>query len=171
MKPKRNTLLALAAAAALLPALPAPVHAGSPNEPALEGPRHHWRDREARLEKDLASLGLSPAQDEKIRAILAQAKAARDPRREEMRAEFQKMHELLESDSPDEAAVLAQADKIGALKNEQHKAMLRTLLAIRAELTPEQRTELKAKMREHGPGRWFRGRHHGGPPEATPDEG
>jgi Spy/CpxP family protein refolding chaperone len=161
---KRRSLLALAAAAVLLPLLPAAVRA----EPPEGG--HRWRDREARLEKDLAELGLTPAQDEKVRAILEQAKAARKARREAMRPEFERMHALLESDSPDEAAVMAQADKIGALKNEQHKAMLHTLLAIRAELTPEQRAKLKEKMRERGRGRWFR-RDKGGPPDAPPDEG
>jgi Spy/CpxP family protein refolding chaperone len=162
---RRKFWLALAAAAAFVPMLSSPVHAG-------EGERHHGRHPEARLEKSLAELGLTPAQDEKVRAILEQAKVARQPRREAMRAEFERMHELLEADAPDEAAVLAQADKISALKNEQHKAMLKTLLAIRAELTPEQRAELKAKMREHGHGkRWFRGGPKGEPaPEAAPDE-
>lgn len=171
---KRSSLLALAAAAALLPLSPAPVFAGPPDEPPTAGPGPdgpRWGDPAARLQKDLAELGLSAAQDEKIRAILAESKSTREGRRGEMRAEFERMHALLEADSPDEAAVMAQADKIGALKNAQHKAMLHTLLAIRAELTPEQRAKLKEKMREHGPGRWFRGHRRGGPPEGPPDEG
>jgi Spy/CpxP family protein refolding chaperone len=176
---KRHTLLALAAAAVLLPLAPAAVRAASPEEAPMEGPRGGggWRNGEARLEKDLKELGLTPAQDEKIRAILAQSKSAREARFEKLRPEFERMQTLLEADTPDEAAVMAQVDKIGALKNEQHKAMLHTLLQIRAELTPEQRTQLKAKMREHGPGggRWFRGgmRHggmRGGPPPEPPDE-
>ncbi len=167
---KRSSLLALTAAAALLPLSPAPAFAGSPDEPPMEGPRHGWRHPEARLEKNLSELGLTPQQDEKVRAILEQAKTARKARREAMRPEFERMHALLEADSPDEAAVMAQADKINALKNEQHKAMLHTLLAIRAELTAEQRAQLKEKMRAHG-GRWFRHHHRGGAPEAPPDEG
>lgn len=174
---KRSSFLALAAAVALLPLSPAPAHAAPPDEPPMESPGpgpggKGWPDPQARLEKDLAKLNLSAEQDQKIRALLAQARTERESRRGEMRAEFERLRALLDADTPDEAAVMAQVDKVGALKNQQHKAMLHTLLAIRAELTPEQRTQLKSMMREHGPGsgRWMRGHHRGGPPQEPPDE-
>ena len=176
---KGPVFLALAAAALLLPLSPGALRAATPDEPPMEAPPggshgggKRW-DPQARLEKELKELGLTPAQDEKIRAILAQAKQAREQRWTQLEPEFQKMHTLLDADTPDEAAVMAQVDKIGALKNEQHKAMLHTLLQIRAELTPEQRAQLKAQMQQHGPGpgRWFRHMRRGGPPpEASPDE-
>ena len=71
-----------------------------------------------------------------------------------MRAAFEDMHTLLDQETPDQAAVLAQADKIGQLSTEAHKEMLKTLLAVRAELTPDQRAKLKAEMMKHSAGRW-----------------
>jgi Spy/CpxP family protein refolding chaperone len=52
------------------------------------------------------------------------------------------MRRLLGQDRPDEAAVMQQAERIGALEIELHKQRLRTMLRIRALLTPEQRREL-----------------------------
>ena len=40
---------------------------------------------------------------------------------------------------------------LGELRTEGHKAMLHALLAVRAELTPEQRAQLREKMRPTGP--------------------
>jgi Spy/CpxP family protein refolding chaperone len=53
----------------------------------------------------------------------------------------------LEHENPDEAAVMAQADAIGALKTEAQKHRLRTMLQVRALLTPEQRTKLLDMLR------------------------
>jgi Spy/CpxP family protein refolding chaperone len=148
--------LAIPFAAALLAALwlvPA-----SAEEPGPGGRGHHGMRGEARLEKHLDELGLEPAQKEKVRAILDASKQAREAQHEQMRAAHEQMRALLEQDAPDEAAVMAQADRISALKSERHKAMLRTLLAVRAELTPEQRAQLKEKMRQERPRRWMRDR-------------
>jgi Spy/CpxP family protein refolding chaperone len=124
----------------------------------------------ALLEKHLEELDLEPAKLEAVRAILAQGKAEREQQREEMRSAFQEMHALLEQDAPDESAVMAQAERIGALQTEAHKAMLHTLLAVRAELTPEQRAQLREKMRaERAERPWWR-RHRGGEPQGGEDE-
>ena len=143
--------------------------------PALAGPGHGPGGPGARLEKHLKTLGLDPAQQEKVQAILDAAKPQREQIRTQMRAAFQDMHTLLDQDAPDQAAVLAQADKIGQISTEAHKEMLKTLLAVRAELTPDQRAKLKAEMTKHGYGH---GRHrHGGeegasgaPPEPPPED-
>jgi Spy/CpxP family protein refolding chaperone len=120
------------------------------------GPHGRHGDPDARLEKHLAELGLEPAQQERVRAILDAARPEREAARERMRAEFEKMQALLEAEKPDEAAVLAQADAIGALRTERQKAMLRTLLRVRAELTPEQHQKLRELMRKDGPRHWKR---------------
>jgi Spy/CpxP family protein refolding chaperone len=109
----------------------------------------------------IQKLGLDATQQKKVQAILDAAKPQREEIRGRMRQAFEDMRALLDQETPDQAAVLAQADRIGAISTEAHKAMLTTLLAVRAELTPEQRAKLKQEMREHGPGRWHR-RHHGG---------
>jgi Spy/CpxP family protein refolding chaperone len=168
MQPTRSKLfgvLALAGLASFVtPALAGPGHGpGGPGGPG------------ARLEKHLKTLGLDANQQQKVQAILDAAKPQRDQIRTQMRSAFEDMHALLDQDTPDQAAVLAQADKIGQLSTEAHKEMLKTLLAVRAELTPDQRAKLKAEMMKHGPGRW---RHHrggeegagGAPPEPPPED-
>jgi len=53
--------------------------------------------------------------------------------------------------SPDEEAVMQQAELLGAIETEMTKHRLRTLLRIHALLTPEQRKEMMAIRRErHG---------------------
>lgn len=94
------------------------------------------------LERHAGRLGLDAATLEKIRA-------ARDATRDEMRrldGDVRRLRDalraLLEADAPKLEAVLAQADAIGAAETARQKERLRTLLAIRALLTPEQRAEL-----------------------------
>jgi Spy/CpxP family protein refolding chaperone len=106
------------------------------------------------LERNLEKLGLEADQKERVTAILNAAKERRRAGRSELRAAFEQMSALLEADPPDEAAIMRQADKIGDLKSEEHKSMLRTLLAVRAELTPEQREKLKTMSRRKGPPPW-----------------
>ena len=129
-------------------------------------PPHHRHGMEPghRLEKAIQQLGLDPDQMTKVQGILDAGKAAREKKHQDLRIAFDEMHTLLEQDSPDETAVLAQADKIGAIETEGHKAMLHTLLAVRAELTPDQRQKLKELKEQHGKGGW----HHGHKP--PPDE-
>lgn len=114
------------------------------------------------LERDLEKLGLDAGQTKRVHAILAAARERRVARRPEMRTAFDRMRELLEADLPDEAAVMKQVERIGALKMEEHKDMVRTLLAVRAELTPEQRRQLKAMSPDKGPPPWRRDRRGGG---------
>lgn len=96
------------------------------------------------IEANAVRLQLDDATQARIREIAESARAERESFRESMRGERKVLHELLKVDSPDEAAVLAQADVIGALDTEMRKASLRTRLALRALLTPEQRAELAA---------------------------
>jgi Spy/CpxP family protein refolding chaperone len=155
MRPIRSLTLA----ALLLAALPFLA------APALAGPHHGGPGR---LERQLEKLGLSDAQKTKVQAILDAAKPKREEVRGKMRAAFDEMRALLDQESPSESAVLAQADKIGAIQTEAHKAMLTTLLAVRKELTPEQRAQLSEAMRKHRHGRWH-GRHRGGEKGESPE--
>jgi Spy/CpxP family protein refolding chaperone len=164
MRPIRSKLFAVLALAGLA-SFTTPVLAGPGHGPG-GGPGH-------RLEEKLKTLGLDPTQQEKIQAILDAAKPQREQFRTQIRAAFDGMHTLLDQETPDQAAVLAQADTIGQLTTEAHKEMLTTLLAVRAELRPDQIAKLKAEMGQHG--RW---RHHkgggpnssGAPPEAPPED-
>lgn len=148
--PQPKTLLSFCAIA-LLGLAPAALAFGPGGPPPGMNP-------ERRLEKHLEELGLSSGQHDAVQAILEQARSARAERFERMRAEFEQMQTLLEQDLPDEAAVMLQAERLGELHTEGHKAMLHTLLAVRAQLDPEQRARLRERMREdraHG-----RHRHH-----------
>jgi Spy/CpxP family protein refolding chaperone len=123
------------------------------------------RGRDAGLEQSVMRLGLDDTKSERVRAIFAGARAHQDELRGQLDAAFGDMGHLLEQDRPDESAVLQQAERIGALRTEADKARLRTLLAVRDELTPEERAELRRSMRRGaGPGR--RGRR--GPPDGPP---
>ena len=119
------------------------------------------------LERHAAELGLSDAVREQVHAIAADAEQREAPLREALRAQRDALHELLAQDAPDSNAVMQQAELLGAAETEMHKQRLRTLLAVRALLTPEQRQQLvkifEEKRRQMGH-RWG-----GGPPPDGPE--
>jgi Spy/CpxP family protein refolding chaperone len=62
------------------------------------------------------------------------------------------MQPLMSDDQPNEAAVLAQIDKIAQARAELEKANARFLLALRAKLTPDQWKQLQSLHAEHRSG-------------------
>lgn len=110
-----------------------------------------WSPPDERLEGHLRELGLDSRQLEKLRGVLAEAKQTREEIDGRLQHAFDEMRVLLEQEAPDEAAVMKQADRIGAIRTEGRKAMLRTLLTVRADLTPAQRERLNEMMRRDGP--------------------
>lgn len=123
--------------------------ADPPGDPPRDG--RPWSPPEERLERHLRDLGLDAKQLDESHAILVEARRTREETEERMKQAFDEMRALLEKDQPDEAAVMRQEDRIGAIRTESHKAMLRALLAVRAKLTPEQRQKLNETMRREGP--------------------
>lgn len=86
-----------------------------------------------------------------------------DLRAGEEKAELE-MQPLMSADQPNEAAVLAQIDKIAGTRAELEKANARFLLALRAKLTPDQWKQVQA-FRDHPMqqrGQWGRGDHGAG---------
>jgi periplasmic protein CpxP/Spy len=74
---------------------------------------------------------------------------------------------LINADSPDEAKILAQIDRIAQARAELEKANARMLLSVRQVLTADQWTRLKAARAERMAARGPRGGHDGpgmGPP-------
>ena len=107
--------------------------------------RHGDRDRpgiERLLERHAGRLQLDAATQEQIRAMAAAARDQAQPLRDQAHRLHDEMRGLLSGDSPESAAVLAKADEIGRVETELQKQRLRTMLAIRALLEPEQRREL-----------------------------
>ena len=109
------------------------------------------------IEKHAEQLGIDETTRSAIHHIVEDARirgreirASLDQARAEMRS-------LLSQDSPDDAAVMRQTEKIGALRLEGRKNRLRAMLQIRALLSPEQRqalTALRAQERPHRRGRF-----------------
>jgi Spy/CpxP family protein refolding chaperone len=180
---KTTRLQSALGAGALLVALCAPALAHAQQEPAPPPPppgderpafgrRHGPPPFEDVLERNAERLGLDDATRAKVRAVADEARPEGDRLREEVRAAHREMRTLLGQDTPDEAAVLAQADRIGQAETALQKQRLRTMLAIRALLTPAQRAELVKIHEERRTGwkakreKWGRG----GPP-APPDGG
>jgi Spy/CpxP family protein refolding chaperone len=167
----RRTVLLLAVTLSLA-TLTGVARAQSPGEPGLPSPGDA-RGKVRRppspadlLERNADRLGLDEVTRAKIREI---AEAARDEGRgleAPMRALHDEMRRLLDQETPDLEAVLGQAERIGGAETELHKVRLRSMLKIRALLTPAQREEL---VRIHEEQRRERG--HGPPPGAPPPPG
>jgi len=105
-----------------------------------------------RLEDRLDSLGLDDATRAKINGILDQSRADARALRAQMRPIHQQIHTLLQVSPPDEAAVLAQVDQLGALQTQAHKQHIQTLIQVLALLSPDQRQSLQSHPGCAGPG-------------------
>jgi Spy/CpxP family protein refolding chaperone len=151
---------------------PPPPHGGPPGG----GPPPHRGDPpplEHILERNAERLGLDPAVEAEISATSSASRAEGDRLRDSLDEAHREMRELLSSDTPDESAVMKQAERLGALETEANKSRLRGMLKIRSLLTPEQRAVLveihEERRSRHGERRRGPGRP-GGPPEKRPDE-
>ena len=103
------------------------------------------------LEHRLERIELGADVRERVDAILDETRVEARSVRREMRVAHERMRALLEQDTPDAKAVLAQADVLGALQTRAHKQHLSALLQIQPLLTAEQREELRAhRQHRHG---------------------
>lgn len=122
------------------------------------GDRGHDRPGIERiLEKHAERLQLDDATREQIRALAEASREQTQPQRDAVHRLRDEMHALLSADAPELDAVLAKADEIGRAETALKKERLRTMLAVRALLTSEQRRELvriheefRAQRRESG---------------------
>jgi Spy/CpxP family protein refolding chaperone len=111
----------------------------------------------SRLEHRLEKLDLSADVRAKAFAIVDASRGEERALREKKRAAHKELRAMLESGAPNAKALDAQVDEVGALKTQQHKHYLHTLLKVGALLPEAERAQ------------WFapphRGRHHGDKPE------
>ena len=98
------------------------------------------------IERNAKKLGVDQATIKKMRETMDASKAENEKLRKQLEGEQVALRKLMEQDVPDEATVMAHADKVGALIAEQRKNSLRAVLKVRGMLTPAQRAEL-AKIR------------------------
>lgn len=157
-----STRLALVLAAALvtgglLPGVAGAFPGGGPHSHHFGG--HHGPD--GFIERHADRLGLDDQQRGAIRAIVDASWAEAAPIEEASHEAHEELRRMLDVDEPDEAAIMAQVELLGALQTDSHKLRMRTMLSIRRLLTPEQRAEMVSiheEKRER-----FGERHPGGP--------
>ena len=110
------------------------------------------------IEKHAEQLGIDETTRQAIQGLVEEARTRGRETRASLKQARTDMRELLEQDSPDEAAIMQHAERLGALRTEVRKNRLRAMLQIRALLTPEQRQALTALRKEKRPGHRRRGR-------------
>jgi len=98
----------------------------------------------ARWEQRVRQLDLEPEQRDKVQQILDASRKERDEIQGRVRQAAKELNDSLRQPTPNEEQILHQADKLGQLRTERQKAMLRALLQVRAQLTPKQREQLIA---------------------------
>jgi len=96
-------------------------------------------------------LGLTPAQQEAMTQIMAETQAKLVELQWKFEAAMQALTKLLEKDTVDEAAALAQWDQLTGIEQQIKKAHLTLLLRIKNQLTPSQQEQLRA-LRPTRPG-------------------
>lgn len=117
-------------------------------DPPDVSPRHGRQ-----FEKLIEEINLDQKTLAEVKKILDASQAKHRELFGQLRMARKRMRSLLEQENPEEAAVLAQADAIGALETEARKQRLRTMLQVRPLLTAEQRAKLLEKLqmrRPHG---------------------
>ena len=110
------------------------------------------------IEKHAEQLGIDETTRQAIQGLVEEARTRGRETRASLKQARTELRGLLEQDSPDEAAVMQHAERLGALRTEVRKNRLRAMLQIRALLTPEQRQALTALRQERRSGHRRRGR-------------
>jgi len=114
--------------------------------------------RQGRLERLLEEIGLDERTLTEVGKVFDASKSDHQELHRKLREAYEHMRFLLEQETPNEAAVMTQAEVIGGLQTEARKQRLRTLIQVRALLTTEQRAKLLELMRarhQDGPcGSW-----------------
>jgi len=110
------------------------------------GAQRPSRDASAQLDRFIAEyaerLGLDQETLATIRTLVDASRAQGESLRTELRQAQAQMRTLLSQEVPNEAAVMQQADAIGALELASRQQRLQVMLRIRALLTSAQRQEL-----------------------------
>ncbi|MFN3198767.1 MAG: Spy/CpxP family protein refolding chaperone [Bradymonadia bacterium] len=132
-------------------------------------PGHHGRGHggmmmKAPIEKLVEALDLTEEQASQIEAVREEARARHQETRAVMKAARKEMKALWKAETLDRGAILAQFEKMHALKGEKARARIETRLEIASILTAEQRAQAQALRKQH------RGHRRGGPwGEAQPE--
>lgn len=153
MKERRNRfIVALAAlASASLVGLAASALACGPPAGGCGGPggpEGRGFDELGSLERRIQRLDLDDKTRDAAFAIIDGARATTRDLQAAVHTEHEQMHTLLEQDSPNEGAILAQVDRISAATSALRKQELSTMLGVRALLSPAEREQLLPPPRD-----------------------
>ncbi len=92
-------------------------------------------------------IGMTEEQSAALKKLFAASQDETKASREKMEKLAAQQAELLSQDAPDEAAVMAAVDALGAVRLQLAKQRMHQLLAAQKILTPEQRTKLRELMK------------------------
>ena len=104
---------------------------------------------EQHLLKKLMSLGLDEQQEGAIKAIVRTTQKETIRKRADLAIARLELKDLLDKDPVDMTAVEAKLKQIASLKTDMQLSHIKTLEAIKAKLTPDQKKKFE-EMREHG---------------------
>lgn len=138
-------IINILAACVLLVGLATP---GSGRADSRRPPRDADAQSDRFIEGQAERLGLDDKTRAAIRTIADASRTLEEALRADLHTAYAQMRTLLSQELPDEAAVMQQADTIGALKLAESKNRLQAMLRIRALLTPAQRQELIQRQGE-----------------------
>jgi Spy/CpxP family protein refolding chaperone len=122
-------------------------------------------------------IGLTEAQSQELKKLVPGAQKDMQEYREKMEKLAEEQANLLSQDTPDEVAVMKVVEQLGQMRTEIAKKRIQQVLAAQKILTPEQRAQLreklKARMEQFREGRGmreggFRPRREGQPPPGAP---
>jgi Spy/CpxP family protein refolding chaperone len=122
--------------------------------PALACPacgKHRGKDPMKKIERHADEIGLQDQQLAEMRGLVEAGVPARSVLDEEIRSSRDRLHELMQADTPDESLIIDQVEALGALNTRRDVERFRTKLELRSLMTTDQ----IAKMRE------LRGEHRG----------
>lgn len=129
-------------------ALSVPAGARAQQLPAMDAPHEDWLARhlfppELVMQQQRA-IGLKPEQRTAITRAIQEFQGRMVDFQWQMQEETQRLAELIEKPAVDQAAALAQVDKVLAVEREVKRAHLGLLIQIKNTLTPEQQAKLAA---------------------------
>jgi len=93
--------------------------------------------------KMAAELGLTPQQQEAIKGIFAKNRPTAEPLMRQLKSEHHALRTLVQADTLDEAAIRAQAAKIGTLQADMAVQHAKLAQEVRTILAPEQIQKFK----------------------------
>ena len=117
------------------------------DNPGHQGPRKWWSDPQLR-----ADLGITDQQSKLVEQVWQKSL----PKLREERAQLEKLEdalsEMLARDEADEAAVIAQIERVEAARADGNTKRTLMIYRMNKVLTPDQRAKVKAMMERRGDG-------------------